>query len=170
MATCSCPAGDRQAAETARSAARPCPVRRAPSPRAGGALVEQDRVDPLHPGGVLSPQIVIQLEQRPAFQDAAGRDPAFRRPALGQQLPQVPAVGLGGPLAAPGERGIRRLGQMRRGAGRSQLLRDIPPPRAPLHGERDVITAGEPRQPGPQVLPVGRGDLAALHLAKGHRR
>ena len=173
MATCSCPAGDRQAAETARSAARPCPVRRAPSPRAGGALVEQDRVDPLHPGGVLSPQIVIQLEQRPAFQDAAGRDPALRQPALGQQHPQVPAVGLVGlgvPFAAAGEGGIGRLGQMRRGAGRGQLLRDIPPPRAPLHGERDVITAGEPRQPGPQVLPVGRGDLAALHLAKGHRR
>ena len=110
---------------------------------------------------------MVGLQQRPAFQDAAGRDPAFRQPPLGQQHPQVPAVGLAGlgvPLAAAGERGIRRLGQMRRDPGRGQLLCDIPPPGAPLDRERDVITAGEPRQPGPQVLPVGRGDLAALHL------
>ncbi|MGH3409124.1 MAG: hypothetical protein ACRDRJ_42495, partial [Streptosporangiaceae bacterium] len=62
------------------------------------------------------------------------RDPALRQPALGQQLPQVPRVGLVGlgvPLAAPGERGIGRLGQMRRDAGRGQLLRDVPPPGAP---------------------------------------
>ena len=41
-----------------------------------GALVEQDRVEPLHPGGVFGPQIVIQLQQGPALQDVAGRDPA----------------------------------------------------------------------------------------------
>jgi hypothetical protein len=54
-----------------------------------------------------------------------GRDPALRQPALGQQHPQVPRVGLAGlgvPLAAAGERGVGRLGQMRRGAGRGQLL------------------------------------------------
>ena len=125
-----------------------------------GALVEQHRVDPLHPGGVLGPQVVIGLQQRPAFQDAAGRDPALRQPALGQQHPQVPAVGLVGlgvPLAAAGERGVGRLGQMRRDPGRGQLLGDIPPPGAPLDRERDILAAGEPRQPGPQVLPVGRG-------------
>ena len=63
--------------------------------------------------------------------------------------------------------GVGRLGHMRRDAGRGQLLGDIPPPGAPLHRERDVLAAGEPRQPGPQVLPVGRGDLAAPHLP-GH--
>jgi hypothetical protein len=132
--------------------------------------VEQHRVDALHPGGVLGPQIVIQLEQRPGLQDAAGRDPALRQPPLGQQHPQVPAVrliGLGVPLAAAGERGVGRLGQMRRDAGRGQLLGHIPPPGAPLDRERDVTAAGEPGQPGPQVLPVRRADLAAPHLPGG---
>ena len=59
-----------------------------------GALVEQHRVDPLRPGGVLAAQVVVQLQQRPALQDVAGRDPALRQPALGQQHPQVPGVGL----------------------------------------------------------------------------
>jgi hypothetical protein len=68
------------------------------------------------------------------------------------------------PLAAAGERGISRLGQMRRDAGRGQLLGDIPPPGAPLHRERDVPGAVEPRQPGAQVFPVSWRDLAALHL------
>ena len=82
-------------------------------------------------------------------------------------MPGVGLVGLGAPLAAAGERGIGRLGQMRRDAGRGQLLGDIPPPGAPLDRERDVLAAGEPGQPGPQVLPVGRADLATAHLP-GH--
>ena len=124
-------------------------------------------MDPLRPGGALAAQVVVQLQQRPALQDAGGRDPALRQPALSQQHPQVPRVGLVGlgvPLAAAGERGIGRLGQMRRDPGRGQFLGDIPPARAPLHRERDVVTAGEPGQPGPQVLPVGRADLPAAHL------
>jgi hypothetical protein len=124
-------------------------------------------VDPLDPGGVLSPQVVIQLEQRPAFQDVPGRDPAFRQPALGQQHPQMPAVGLVGlgvPLAAARKGGVGRLGQMRGDPGRSQLLGHVPPPGAPLNRERDLLSAGEPRQPAAQVLPVGRADLAAPHL------
>jgi hypothetical protein len=68
------------------------------------------------------------------------------------------------PLAAAGERGISRLGQVHRDPGRGQLLRDVPPPGTSLDRERGVIAAGEPGQPGPQVLPVGRGDLAAAHL------
>ena len=79
-------------------------------------------------------------------------------------MPRVGSVGLGVPLAATGERGISRLGDMRRDAGRGQLLGHIPPAGAPLQRERDVIAAGEPYQPGPQVHTVGRGDLAALHL------
>jgi len=70
------------------------------------------------------------------------------------------------PLAAARECGVGRLGDVRRDAGRSQLLRDVPPAGAPLQRERDVIAAGEPRQPGPQVDTVGRGDLAALHLPR----
>ena len=57
---------------------------------------------------------------------------------------------------------------MRGDPGRGQFLGDIPPLRAPLHRERHVVTASEPHQPGPQVLPVGRGDLAA-HYLPGHR-
>jgi hypothetical protein len=113
---------------------------------------------------------MIGLQQRPAFQDPRWRDPALREPALGQQLPQVPGIsltGLGAPLPAAGGSGVRRLAQMRRDASSSQLLSDIPPPGAPLHRERDVVPAGEPRQPGAQVRPVSRRDLAAPHLS-GH--
>jgi hypothetical protein len=115
-------------------------------------------------------QVVVGLQQRPVFQDLRRRDPAPGQPALGQQDPQVPGVGLiglGVPLAAAQRRGVGRLADMRGDPGRGQLLGDIPPPGAPLHRERDVVTAGEPDQPGPQVRPVGRGDLAALHLP-GH--
>ena len=104
-------------------------------------------MDALHPGGVLGPQIVVGLQQRPAFQDEGRRDPALGQPALGQQFPQVPRVGLVGlgvPLAAPGEGGISRLGDVRRDAGPGQLLRDVPPAGAPLQRERDVVPASEP--------------------------
>jgi hypothetical protein len=82
-------------------------------------------------------------------------------------VPAVGFVGLGVPLAAAGEGGISRLGQMRHYTGRGQLLGDIPPPGAPLGRERDVIAGVEPCQPGTQVRLVGRGDLATPHLP-GH--
>src|SRR5271165_5175790 len=165
VATCSCPAGDRCAAAAAPSACRSRSVRSAPSPSAGAPWWKNTAQ--LRLAGVLGPQIVIGLQQRPAFQDVRRRDPALRQPAPGQQLPQVPRVGLAGlgvPLAAAGERGISRLGDVRRDAGPGQLLRDVPPAGAPLQRERDVVPAGEPRQPGTQVRAVSRGDLAALHL------
>jgi hypothetical protein len=56
---------------------------------------------------------------------------------------------------------------MRCDTGRGQLLSHVPPPGAPLDRERHILNAGEPGQPGPQVLPVSRGDLPALHLP-GH--
>jgi hypothetical protein len=31
--------------------------------------MEEHRVDTLHPGGVLSPQVMVRLQQRPALQD-----------------------------------------------------------------------------------------------------
>jgi hypothetical protein len=68
------------------------------------------------------------------------------------------------PLAPAQRGGVGRLTQMRSDPGRGQFLRDIPPARAPLHRERDVVLAGEPRQPSPHVLPVGWGDLPAPHL------
>jgi hypothetical protein len=133
------------------------------------ALVEEHRVDSLHPGGVLAAQVMVGLQQRPGFQDLHGRDIALGQPALGQQLPQVPGAGLTGlgvPLAAAGEGRVGRLGQVHPGPGRSHLLGDIPPPGTPLERERDVVAPGEPRQPGPQVLPVRGRDLPARHLPR----
>jgi hypothetical protein len=99
-----------------------------------------------------------------------GGDPALRQPALGQQRPQVPGVGLVGlgvPFPPAPCRGVGRLGQMRGDPGRGQLLSHIPPPGAPLHRERDIVAPGEPGQPAAQVQPVSRADLTALHLP-GH--
>src|SRR6266699_146111 len=45
--------------------------------------------------------------------------------------------------------------------------RDVPPAGTALQRERDVVPAGEPGQPGPQVRPVGRGDLAPADLPGG---
>ena len=56
---------------------------------------------------------------------------------------------------------------MRRDAGEGQLLGDVPPAGAPLQRERGVVAVGEPRQPGPQMRAVSRGDLAPLDLP-GH--
>jgi hypothetical protein len=82
-------------------------------------------------------------------------------------MPGVGLIGLDVPLAAAGGRGVGRLGQVRRDSGRGQLPGDIPPPAAPLHRERGIIAAGEPGQPGPQVLSVSRADLPAAYLP-GH--
>ena len=127
-------------------------------------------MDALHPGGVLGAQVVVGLQQHPAVQDPGRRDPALRQRALGQQLPQVARVGLVGlgvPLTATGEGGVSRLGDVRRNAGRSQLPGNVAPPGTSLQRERDVLAAGEPRQPRAQARTIGRGDLAPLHLP-GH--
>jgi hypothetical protein len=144
-------------------------VRSAPSPSAGAPWWK--KTAQLRLGGVLAAHVVVGLQQRPVLQDLRRRDPAFGQPALGQQRPQVRGVsfvGLGVPFAATGSGGVGRLGHMRGDPGRGQLPGDIPPPRASLHRERDIVTASEPHQPGPQVHPVSRRDLAA-HYLPGHR-
>jgi hypothetical protein len=91
-------------------------------------------MDALHPGGALAAQVVVGLQQRPVLQDLRRRDPALRQPALSQQRPEVPGVGLVGlgvPLAAAGGGGVGRLADMRGDPGRGKLLGDIPPPGAP---------------------------------------
>jgi hypothetical protein len=93
---------------------------------------------------VLAAQIVVGLQQRPALQDLRRRDPALRQPTVGQQLPQVPGVGLAGlgvPLAAAGEGGADRLGDVRRDAGRGQLLRTY---RHPVHPSSANATSSRP--------------------------
>jgi len=82
-----------------------------------------------------------------------------RQPALSQQRSQMPRIGLAGlgmPLAATGGSGVSRLAHIRGDPRRGQSPGHIPPPGAPLHRERDVVPAGEPHQPGPQVRPVSR--------------
>ena len=74
------------------------------------------------------------------------------RPAA-SQVPGVGFIGLGVPFAAAGKGGVRRLGQMRRGAR----------PRTPRPRTRHP-RGRRTGQPGPQVRPVSRGDLAAPHL------
>ena len=86
-------------------------------------------------------------------------------PAVSQQLPKVAGVGLvslGVPLAAASRRGVGRLADMRGNAGRGHSPGDIPPPRAPLQRERDVVQAAELHQPGPQVRAISRGDWPRL--------
>jgi len=61
------------------------------------------------------------------------------------------------PLAAASRGSGGWFPDMRGDPGRGQFLGDISPPGAPLHRERDVVTAGERRQAGTQVLPIGRG-------------
>jgi hypothetical protein len=65
------------------------------------ALVEEDRVDALRPGGVLAAQVVSGLQQRPALQDLRRRDPALRQPALGQQLLRASPPGPGDARSLP---------------------------------------------------------------------
>jgi len=90
----------------------PGPVSLAQTLERRGALVEQGRVDALDPRGVLGPQVVVALQQCPALHDVLRRDPAFREPALGEQVTQQPRirpVRFGTLLAPAGGRGVRRL-------------------------------------------------------------
>jgi hypothetical protein len=72
-------------------------------PGRGGALVEADRLDALCPAGVLGPQILIELEQRPPLEDLRRRDVTLGQPARREQFPEqfrVGLVGLGPPFRA----------------------------------------------------------------------
>ena len=170
VATCSCPAGDKWAAAATRSAARPCSVRSVPSPRAGApwwnktAWMRCTQAVCSARRSLYSSSSARHSRMWPGgIQHSGSRPSASSIRRCRQSVLSVLACRLRPRAnAVPG-----RLGQMRRDAGRGQLLGDIPPPGAPLGRERDVLAASEPRQPGPQVLPVGRGDLAAPHLP-GH--
>jgi hypothetical protein len=85
VATCCCPAADRCAARGGLQPGEARPGAQRLLAQRRRALMEEHRMDPLHPGGVLTPQIVIGLQQRPALQDLRRRDPAFGQPALRQQ-------------------------------------------------------------------------------------
>ena len=77
---------------------------------------------------------------------------AAARSASRSQRPTRSAPSAGaGRLAAPGEGGASRPGDVRRDAGRSQLPGNVAPAGASLQRERDVLAAGEPPQPRAQV-------------------
>jgi hypothetical protein len=83
-------------------------------------VVQQDRVQPLDPGGVLLAQVLEQLQPGAHLQHLLRRNPRLGQPAVGEQVPQQPgvgAVGLGPPFRPARGRGVGRLGQMRLGAG-----------------------------------------------------
>ena len=151
------PAGDRKTPAAARAASRSRALRSAPpGPGRPGGRTPRGRAAPRR---CARPAGHGRSPAAPGTPGSATAGSSTRQPALGQQLPQVPRVGLVGlgvPLAAAGEGGVSRLGDMRRDAGRGQFLGDVPPAGAPLQRERDIVPAGEPRQPGPQVHTVGR--------------
>ena len=187
VATCSCPAGDSCAAASARSsghalarcAARPRPA----AARPGGTA----------PRGCAATQAVCSrrrswysLQQRPALQDVRRRDPALRQPALGQQLPQVPGVGLVGlgvPLAAarrtrcrparptcardPGRRPAPRRHTATRCTPPARTRRRAPPANRASQARRCSRSAGAiwPRCTSPvDGVEIVEGDLLPVYL------
>ena len=136
-----------------------------------GALVETGRVDALRPAGVLSPQVVVELQQRPPLQHLRRRDVALRHPPCGQQMSKQLRIGLvclGPPLRSAQHRGVRRLGQMRCDADLAHLLRHIPPAGTALHRERRRRLPVETGQPVSQMLAVGWRDPTPLQPAGLH--
>jgi hypothetical protein len=96
-----------------RGHARPGAQR--PLAQGRGAVVEQHRVDALHPGGALGPQVMIGLQHRPACQDCdregSSTPAAAPRPAA--------SAGAGGRLLVACDRGELKAahGDSRRRAG-----------------------------------------------------
>src|SRR6059058_2883465 len=111
-------------------------------------------MDALHPGGVLSPQVVAGLQQRPVLQDVPGRDPAFRQPA-----PHVRPAGRGdlAPLDLPG-RGVE--------IAEGELLPvDIQPA---CDGHRDLLTLpGAPQAPAREIGYTANREASELGRSPG---
>jgi hypothetical protein len=76
----------------------------------------------------------------------------------------VEAVGLGAPLAPAQAARLGRLGQVRRGAGRLELLDDEAPTGGRLQRRLDRL-AIELAQEAPEALPIGRANPARPDLA-----
>ncbi len=184
VATCSCPAGDRCAA--AAAAARPGPARCAARPRPAAGRPGGRTPRPLRLGGVLAPQVVVGLQQRPGLQDLRRRDPAFGSRPFGQQLrrcrasvlsvlacrlrPRAAAVSAGSPRCAATP--AAASSSLSRPGARFQRCRwPVSPGRSPnppcessaqraLHGSRRQACSGR----GP-----GAGDLATAVAVPGDR-
>ena len=155
------------AAAAARSAATPCSVRSAPAPSAGAPWWKNTAQ--LHPGGVLAAQVVIGLQQRPALQDLRRRiqHPGSRPSASSTLRCRESVLSVWHAACGRGRRRCRparphaRRSRPRPATRRHTATRCPPPPRTRRRRSRRTAPAR------PQVRPVGRGDLAALHLP-GH--
>jgi hypothetical protein len=79
-------------------------------------------------------------------------------------MARVAAVGLGPPLVALQRARFGRLGQMRLGTDRAQLLDHEPPARRGLQRDLELLT-GKPRQEPPDTDTIGRHHTRARHLA-----
>ena len=122
------------------------------------AVVIEHRLNPLLPLATLSGQGVTQPHTRAQIQQVRRRDPRLRQPPDHQQLAQMPrvgAVGLGTLLVAAPRARLRRLGQMRPGTDRVQLLDHKPPARRRLQRHLE-LPAAETAQKLPDALAVRR--------------
>jgi hypothetical protein len=103
--------------------------------------------------------------------DVLWRYPRLREPLNHQQVPQMPGIepiGLGSLLTALQGLGLRWIGQMGLDARPTKLLDHVAPAGGRLHGDGRLLTGeafGEPFQPGPEVFPIGRLDLAPMYFA-----
>jgi hypothetical protein len=98
--TCSL-AGDRQLLVDDRAEPGPVAADDPGLPGRGGALVETDRLDALRPAGVLGPQVLVELQQRPPLEDLCRRDVTLGQPTRREEFAQqfrVGLVGLGPPF------------------------------------------------------------------------
>ena len=127
-------------------------------------MVEQQRLDPLLPGGALVDQRLAQPHPLAQLEDLLRRRPRLRQPTLLQQLAQVTrvgAVGLRSRLAAAQIGGLRRLREMSGRTGSDKLLDDEPPTRRRLQRNVDLPRRQRPQKPS-QRGPVSRSDPPAL--------
>ncbi len=133
----------------------------------GCTLVEQHRVDPLDPRGVVTTRILVALQQGPDLQDVRRRDVARRQPPLQEEITnqvRVGPVSLRVSLPPPSRGRVSGFGQVRGDAGPDQFLHHVAPPGASLDTELDILLPLEPAQPGSQPVPVSVPDLASPHL------
>jgi hypothetical protein len=148
-----------------------------PLPSVGGhqrsalraAVVIEHRLDPLLPLGTLVGEGVTQPHTGAQIQQVRRRDPGLWQPSDHQQLAQVPrvrAVGFGALLAAAPRAGLRRLGQMRPGTDRLQLLDHEPPARRRLQRHLEP-PATEAAQELPHALATCRHHARPADLAGG---
>jgi hypothetical protein len=77
----------------------------------------------------------------------------------------VGTICFGVTLLAPKCSSIGRLCQMCFHAGPFEFFHHIAPSRAPLQSESDIPLVGETGEPPPEMIAVGRSDLAPFQLS-----